>query len=110
MTNNIKVSNWWDGTLAIGLGIWICLFNLYDIIVTREVLAKGGTETNLFMRDIVDSDVKFFLVKVFGLAVFFTICYLADRQQSKFLVPVMCAALAFYAFVAGWNTYVWWRL
>jgi len=93
-----------------GLGVWITFLNLYDVYVTKIILDSGGKEANILMCGVVENTVATIFVKLAIMSVFFMLCYVANKRGSKFVLPVMTAALIFYGFVAVWNTIVYWRL
>lgn len=80
---------------------WLVALNIADLITTREVLARGGTESNPLMQGVIDNMMHASLVKFACITV---VVVLVLRTQFPHRVAWSLGAVnLWYALVVGWN-------
>ena len=80
---------------------WLVGLNIADIITTRAVLGRGGSESNPLMQGIIDNTVHASLVKLLCLAVVVTLV-LRSRYPLR-VAWTLGAVDLWYALVVVWN-------
>lgn len=92
------------------LALAILLMSCADALFTLNLLAAGGEELNVFMRLILDHDVRLFLWTKIGLtAAGVMVLVVAARRLVLGLLPVLWLIrlfLAGYAGLIGWELYL----
>jgi hypothetical protein len=80
---------------------WLVALNIADLITTREVLARGGSESNPLMQGVIDNMMHASLVKFACIAV---VVALVLRTRFTHRVAWSLGAVnLWYALVVGWN-------
>jgi hypothetical protein len=80
---------------------WLIGLNIGDLITTRAVLARGGTESNPLMQGVVDNTMQASLLKFVCL-----VAVVALVMRTRFPERVawtLGAVNIWYALVVGWN-------
>jgi hypothetical protein len=80
---------------------WLVGLNIADIVTTRAVLGRGGSESNPLMQGIIDSTIQASLVKLLCLAAVVTLV-LRSRHPLR-VAWTLGAVDVWYAFVVVWN-------
>ena len=75
--------------------------NIGDVITTRAVLIRGGSESNPFMRTVVDNMVHTSLLKGVVLAVVVALV-VRSRAQGR-IAWTLCVVTIWYTVVVSWN-------
>lgn len=100
----------WHEPRVLYLALAILLMSCADALFTLNLLAAGGEELNVFMRLILDHDVRLFLWTKIGLtAAGVMVLVVAARRLVLGLLPVLWLIrlfLAGYAGLIGWELYL----
>ena len=80
---------------------WLIGLNIADIITTRAVLGRGGSESNPLMQGVIDSTMQASLVKLLCLALVVTLV-LRSRYPLR-VAWTLGAVNIWYALVVAWN-------
>jgi len=80
---------------------WLIGLNIADLITTRAVLDRGGSESNPLMRGVIDSTMHASLVK-FACIVAVVALVLRTRYPQR-VAWSLGAVNVWYALVVGWN-------
>ncbi|MEO8693105.1 MAG: DUF5658 family protein [Acidimicrobiales bacterium] len=80
---------------------WLVFLNIADLVTTRAVLNRGGSESNPLMQGVIDSTLQSSLVKFACIVV---VVALALRTRFPQRVAWSLGAVnVWYALVVGWN-------
>jgi len=80
---------------------WLIGLNIADLISTRAVLSRGGTESNPLMQGVIDSTMQASMVKF---ACIVAVVGLVLRTKFPHRVAWALGAVnLWYALVVGWN-------
>ena len=91
----VPVHRWVMATLMV-------VFNLVDVVLTRAVLAAGGTEANPIMRPVMEDAAGALFVKTL-VALGVGALLVAAPVHSKFADRAVATVLVLYVCVVGWN-------
>jgi hypothetical protein len=80
---------------------WLIGLNIADLITTRVVLARGGTESNPLMQGVIDSTMQASMIK-FACIVVVVALVLRTRFPHRVAWSLGAVDL-WYALVVGWN-------
>ena len=80
---------------------WLVGLNIADLLTTRVVLGRGGTESNPLMQGVIDSTMQASLVK-FACVVVVVALVLRTPFPHR-VVWSLGAVNLWYALVVGWN-------
>ncbi|MEO5839924.1 MAG: DUF5658 family protein [Acidimicrobiales bacterium] len=80
---------------------WLIFLNIADLITTRLVLGRGGSESNPLMQGVIDSTMQASLVK-FSCIVAVVALALRTRVPQR-VAWSLGAVNVWYALVVGWN-------
>ena len=75
--------------------------NIGDVITTRAVLARGGAESNPFMRAVVDNTLHTSLVK--GLLLAIVLALVTRTRVHTRTAWTLCVVTIWYTVVVTWN-------
>lgn len=92
---------------TIPLGRWLMAavlvsLNLVDVLFTKAILARGGSETNPLLQGVIHDPMTPVLIKV-GLATLVGALLLASPRESRLADRAMLATVVLYAVVIAWN-------
>lgn len=93
----------WTGRFRHLFGVLVGL-NAADLVTTRLVLARGGTEANPVLEPIIDSMVRASVLKALCLAIVGLLLVRAGRTTR--VAAVLLLVNAWYTFVVLWNVRV----
>ena len=92
---SIPVGRWLMAAVLVSL-------NLVDVLLTRAILAAGGSESNPIMQPVIRNAYVPVLIKV-GLAGLVGVLLLASPRRSKLADRAVLATVVLYALVIAWN-------
>lgn len=92
---------------SLPLGRWLMAaallgLNLLDVVVTKWILQRGGTEMNPVMRPIIRDPAAPLVVKLL-VATLVGALLLASPRNSRFADRAMVVVVVAYAVVVAWN-------
>lgn len=100
----------WHEPRVLYLVLAILLISCADALFTLNLLAAGGEEVNVFMRLMIDHDVRLFLgVKIGLTAVGVIVLAVAARRRVLGILPVLWLIRCFligYIGLIGWELYL----
>lgn len=80
---------------------WLIALNIADLVTTRLVLDRGGTESNPLMQGIIESATHAWLVK--GLCLVAVVALVLRSRLPHRVAITLGAVNLWYAVVVAWN-------
>ena len=84
------------------MALFLLLFNVADVFITKEILRHGGAEGNPVMKPIMDDPALPLVLKTL-IALFVGVLLLRAPASSKLADRSMAIVLVAYVVVLGWN-------